>query len=526
MTSVVGTRPSPGGVGSTDHKGTDFGVPSGTPVYSAADGTVSYVGNNPGGYGNYIVVDHADGTSTLYAHLSSTGDSYVGQTVGTDSPIGLSGQTGAATGPHLHYEHYNTDDEELQKPFGDNQALNDAAGTKGSKVTKDGSSQDNSDKDSDSTKGKNGNQDGTDENDKKNGEVAKKTKPLDKNSHKDITGTPSNYQQTTTKSAVTVLPTHEPWSGHPVSCKGPRGGDPDSVGTGSGGGSQGGGKGGGGGGKGGGSGSGSGSGSGGGGGSGVDSPTNGKKIRGLTDEQTQDYLDRLGYRESGNRYGIRNGYGYSGRFQFGTSALVSTGYMTRGGNSNSRMNDPSNWTGKNGINSLQDYLNSPTAQTDSAIALANQNIAHGFKTGALDSSSSADDIAGYAAASHLKGAGAADNLFKNGTSANDANGTSNSSYRRMMQGIGTRKKKKKPERGDPRKEGEGKEDPKAANNKNGKPGDKAADANAKATNSSGSGSGTSNTPAAYSPPPPSVGSGTATTPDGTVYTMPGISKGP
>lgn len=84
------------------HYGTDFAVYSGTQVMAFADGTVSMVGWD-NGYGNYVTVDHAGGWRTLYAHCSSV-DVYCGQSVTAGQKLGLSGDTGEVTGPHLHFE--------------------------------------------------------------------------------------------------------------------------------------------------------------------------------------------------------------------------------------------------------------------------------------------------------------------------------------------------------------------------------------------------------------------------------------
>lgn len=106
ITSGFGGRKSPGGIGSTNHKGVDIGVPTGTPVLAAADGVVNFAGNG-GGYGNFISIDHgraADGTTygTQYGHLSKI-EVKQGQQVKKGDEIGLSGSTGHSTGPHLHY---------------------------------------------------------------------------------------------------------------------------------------------------------------------------------------------------------------------------------------------------------------------------------------------------------------------------------------------------------------------------------------------------------------------------------------
>jgi murein DD-endopeptidase MepM/ murein hydrolase activator NlpD len=84
------------------HTGIDIVAPMGTPVVSSANGRVSSVGYQ-GEYGLMIEVDHGYGLTTRYAHLSRAGVR-VGQTVARGDTIGNVGQSGLATGPHLHYE--------------------------------------------------------------------------------------------------------------------------------------------------------------------------------------------------------------------------------------------------------------------------------------------------------------------------------------------------------------------------------------------------------------------------------------
>lgn len=84
------------------HTGIDLGVPSGTPIHAMADGEV-IIAKYSSGYGNYIVINHGSGISTLYAHnsklLVKVGDKIEGGQV-----ISKSGNTGYSTGPHLHFE--------------------------------------------------------------------------------------------------------------------------------------------------------------------------------------------------------------------------------------------------------------------------------------------------------------------------------------------------------------------------------------------------------------------------------------
>lgn len=102
ISSEFGGRASPGGIGSTNHKGRDYAASAGSPIYAAASGTVTTVAYN-GARGNYVVINHANGLSTLYQHCSATYVS-VGQSVSVGQNIAAVGSTGASTGPHLHFE--------------------------------------------------------------------------------------------------------------------------------------------------------------------------------------------------------------------------------------------------------------------------------------------------------------------------------------------------------------------------------------------------------------------------------------
>lgn len=86
------------------HRGMDFGAPTGTPIYAAGDGTVTFVGKK-GGYGNYLSIKHDQKYSTAYAHISrfASGISN-GKKVKQGQIVAYVGSTGNSTGPHLHYE--------------------------------------------------------------------------------------------------------------------------------------------------------------------------------------------------------------------------------------------------------------------------------------------------------------------------------------------------------------------------------------------------------------------------------------
>jgi murein DD-endopeptidase MepM/ murein hydrolase activator NlpD len=104
ITSRFGMRFHPVLGFSRMHKGIDFGVPAGTPVMAAGNGVVVSAGWH-GGYGNFVLIRHADGISTGYGHLSRfAANIRPGTHVSQGSIIAYSGSTGLSTGPHLHYE--------------------------------------------------------------------------------------------------------------------------------------------------------------------------------------------------------------------------------------------------------------------------------------------------------------------------------------------------------------------------------------------------------------------------------------
>lgn len=107
-------RPVSGGTKTADgyyptskkfHGAIDYGVPVGTPVYAAADGVVMLTANLSGSYGTYVVIRHANGLQSYYAHGKKGSISVNdGDTVKKGQKIMLSGNTGNSSGPHLHFE--------------------------------------------------------------------------------------------------------------------------------------------------------------------------------------------------------------------------------------------------------------------------------------------------------------------------------------------------------------------------------------------------------------------------------------
>lgn len=89
------------------NRGIDIGAPKGTPIYAPAPGRVLIAKTGwSGGYGNMVIIEHPNGTKTLYGHMSKLG-THTGDSVERGEIIGYVGSTGHSTGPHLHFEVFN-----------------------------------------------------------------------------------------------------------------------------------------------------------------------------------------------------------------------------------------------------------------------------------------------------------------------------------------------------------------------------------------------------------------------------------
>lgn len=102
LSSGYGPRIDPFSGKLVHHGGMDIAAPYGAPVKPVDDGTVLFSGFR-GGYGNMVIVQHPDGTTTLYAH-NSQNLVHDGESVSRDTIIALTGSSGRSTGPHLHFE--------------------------------------------------------------------------------------------------------------------------------------------------------------------------------------------------------------------------------------------------------------------------------------------------------------------------------------------------------------------------------------------------------------------------------------
>lgn len=155
----------------------------------------------------------------------------------------------------------------------------------------------------------------------------------------------------------------------------------------------------------------------------------------------QDFLNDLGARESGGNYKALNKYGYAGKYQMGEAALVDSGYYKK--TSRIYNNDWSgSFLGKDGVNSLQDFLNNPKAQENAQIIFKKKQWgylkavgAHNYLGQIINGYKITDS--GLLAGAHLKGAGSVIAYLKSGGKDNskDAFGTSIESYIKKFAGY-------------------------------------------------------------------------------------------
>ena len=154
-----------------------------------------------------------------------------------------------------------------------------------------------------------------------------------------------------------------------------------------------------------------------------------KGIGKLSQDETRALFAQTGYTESGGNYGVENTLGYQGKYQMGSLALQDLGYVKPGTpQTPEALNNPNNWTGKNGITSAAAFKASPDVQEDAMYRYTKQNYATLQRTGVITDNTSNDQVAGYLSAAHLQGAGGVSKWVKTGTETSDAYGTTISSY--------------------------------------------------------------------------------------------------
>ena len=171
--------------------------------------------------------------------------------------------------------------------------------------------------------------------------------------------------------------------------------------------------------------------------SGVTNPAGPKDIRNqpaasgtignLSQDQVTALFAQIGKSESGGNYNTTNQLGYVGKYQFGWPALQEGGYIKSTVNSNAQLQNPNSWTGKNGISSVQDWMNNGPEQEAAMFALTKRNYTTMCNIGAVTTDQSPEEVGGMLCTAHLLGAGGA-KKWRNGGGGADANGTTGETY--------------------------------------------------------------------------------------------------
>lgn len=147
----------------------------------------------------------------------------------------------------------------------------------------------------------------------------------------------------------------------------------------------------------------------------------------LNSAQMTAYYAVIGKSESNGKYDVVNTIGFVGKYQFGYPALIDGGYVKRSCKSNSQMNNPNNWVGKDGIDSLEKFLASPAVQESAMCAYTKRNYKTLCNIGTVTKDTPPEDVAGLLAVSHLLGAGGA-KAWRGGSNKTDQYGTTGDNY--------------------------------------------------------------------------------------------------
>jgi hypothetical protein len=147
----------------------------------------------------------------------------------------------------------------------------------------------------------------------------------------------------------------------------------------------------------------------------------------LNSAQMTAYYAVIGKSESNGKYDVVNTIGFVGKYQFGYPALIDGGYVKRSCKSNSQLNNPNNWIGKDGIDSLEKFLASPAVQESAMCAYTKRNYKTLCNIGTVTKDTPPEDVAGLLAVSHLLGAGGA-KAWRGGSNKTDQYGTTGDNY--------------------------------------------------------------------------------------------------
>jgi hypothetical protein len=172
-------------------------------------------------------------------------------------------------------------------------------------------------------------------------------------------------------------------------------------------------------------------------GTGVRNPAGAKQIRNqpptdckvgnLTKDEMTALFAQTGFSESGGDYTVQNSIGYVGKYQFGRLALIDAGYVKKSCTSNAQLSNPNSWTGKDGINSVEEWKANSSIQELAMCDNVCRNYNQMVKSGAITADMPNEEVAGMISVAHLLGAGGA-NVWRKGGGGADANGTTGGDY--------------------------------------------------------------------------------------------------
>lgn len=158
-----------------------------------------------------------------------------------------------------------------------------------------------------------------------------------------------------------------------------------------------------------------------------DQPQARTTIGNLSKDQLTAYYAQVGQSESSGNYSAENTLGFVGKYQFGYQALIDGGYVKSNVTSNSQLNDPNSWTGKDGITNKQSWLTSEGVQEQAMESFTKTNYDRMVQNGGVTADMSPEEVGGMLQVSHLLGATGAKN-WRAGEGGSDAYGTTGEQY--------------------------------------------------------------------------------------------------
>jgi hypothetical protein len=159
----------------------------------------------------------------------------------------------------------------------------------------------------------------------------------------------------------------------------------------------------------------------------IKQPDPGRNLGSLDKDQVQAYLAQVGYSQSGGNYTAVGENGEQGKYKLSAPVLAGLGYVQEG-TTNSQLENPNVWTGKDGMFSASNFRNAPTVQEQAVYSFTKQNYSQLQASGLITNTTGTDTIAGLLTASHVSSPTVAGQWYQTGQNLSDATGTTLSQY--------------------------------------------------------------------------------------------------